>query len=382
MTDKPLASRKILYLVTEDWYFWSHRLPMARAARAAGADIVVACRVTNHGDRIRDEGFELVEIPFDRSGLNPVRDFGTVRHILSAYKTVRPDLVHHVALKPSLYGALAAWLAGVPAVINAMAGMGFMFISDSFKARLLRPAIKQAFSWFNNRRNTRVIVQNGDDARLFERDFGVKADHIRIIPGSGVDIEKFQPSPESSGMPVAVCISRMLWDKGIGELVEAARLLKKRGVALTIRLVGPTDANPASVSPDQLARWQQEGVVDVAGASDDVSGEYARAHIAVLPSYREGLPKSLLEAAACGRPMVATDVPGCREVCLDGRTGLLVPAQSVDALADALQRLASDPSLRQLFGAEARHLVETKLADHVIAGQTVDLYVELVGQGR
>lgn len=378
MTDKPLAGRKLLYLVTEDWYFWSHRLPMARAAQAAGAKVIVACRVTDHGDLIRGEGFDLVPVPFDRSGLNPLRDFGTFRHILKLYRKHRPDIVHHVALKPSLYGALAAWIAGVPAVVNAMAGMGFMFISDSVKARLLRPVIQHAFRRLNNRRNSRVIVQNGDDAALFEKGFGVKADHIRIIRGSGVDIGKFQPVPEPQGPPVAVCVSRMLWDKGIGELVEAARLLRQRGVGMTIRLVGPTDANPASASPEQLAAWEREGVVEVAGPSSDVAQVYADAHFAVLPSYREGLPKSLLEAAACGRPMVATDVPGCREICRDGETGMLVPARSVEPLADALQRLAEDRALRQEFGANARRLTEEIFADTVIAQQTVDLYKSLI----
>lgn len=374
MTDKPLAGRKILYLVTEDWYFWSHRLPMAKAARAAGAHVIVACRVSAHGALIREQGFDLVDIPFDRSGLNPVRDFGTFRHILRCYRDHRPDIVHHVALKPALYGALAAWMAHVPAVVNAMAGMGFMFISDSPKARLLRPAIRTAFRWLNNRRNSRVVVQNGDDKQLFEEEFGVRADHIRVIRGSGVDVDKFQPQPEPANTPVAVCVSRMLWDKGIGELVGAARLLKQRGVALTVRLVGPTDANPATASPEELAAWEREGIVQVAGPSEDVAGEYARAHIAVLPSYREGLPKSLLEAAACGRPMVATDVPGCREICRDGETGLLVPARSVEPLADALQRLAEDKALREEMGMAARRLVTECFADDVIAAQTVSLY--------
>ncbi|RED44680.1 glycosyltransferase family 4 protein [Aestuariispira insulae] len=373
-----LRGKTILYLVTEDWYFWSHRLPVARAAKQAGARVVVATRVNDHGDRIRAEGFELADIPFDRSGLNPVRDSKTLMAVLRLYRQVQPNLVHHVALKPALYGAIAAWRAGVPAVVNAMAGMGFMFISDSPKVKILRPVIKLAFRLLNNRRCSRLILQNGDDKKLFMREMGVRPDHIRVIRGSGVDLARFSVRPEPVGTPVAVCVSRMLWDKGIGELVEAARILRKRNAPVTIRLVGPTDDNPASIPQGVLDRWAAEGVVEVLGPSNDIAAVYADAHIAVLPSYREGLPKSLLEAAACGRPMVATDVPGCREVCREGETGLLVPLKSTVELADALEKLANSPDLRRAMGAAARNAAETEFADTIIAAETMELYQELV----
>jgi glycosyltransferase involved in cell wall biosynthesis len=170
----------------------------------------------------------------------------------------------------------------------------------------------------------------------------------------------------------------MLHDKGIGELVEAARLLKKRGVDLRVRLVGATDDNPASIDEALLAAWKAEGVVEVAGPSTDIPGEYARAHIAVLPSYREGLPKSLLEAAAAGRPMVATDVPGCREICRDGETGLLVPARTVEPLAAALEKLAADPALRARFGNRAREVAVAEFAEAIVVRQTLDLYRALL----
>jgi glycosyltransferase involved in cell wall biosynthesis len=179
-------------------------------------------------------------------------------------------------------------------------------------------------------------------------------------------------------MPIAVCVSRMLHDKGIGELVEAARLLKRRRVPLRVRLVGATDDNPASIDERQLAAWAAEGAVEVAGHSTDIPGEYARAHIAVLPSYREGLPKSLLEAAAAGRPMVATDVPGCREICRHGETGLLVSARSVEPLADALEKLATDPALRERLGRRARHVAATEFSEEIVVRQTLDLYRSLL----
>lgn len=378
-----LSGRTVLLLVTEDWYFWSHRLPLARAARDAGARVVVAARMSDYREAIRAEGFELHDIPFDRAGFDPRRDFAAFAAITGAYRGLRPDLVHHVALKPSLYGALSAWLTGVPAVANAMAGMGYLFTSSALRARLFQPLVRAALRVLNNRANTRLIVQNDDDRLLFEQDIGVRPERIVVIRGSGVDIAAFTPVPERSGRPLAICVSRMLWDKGVGELVEAARELKRRGCGLTIRLVGPGDANPASVPAAILEEWRREGSVEIAGPSTDIAGEYARAHIAVLPSYREGLPKSLLEAGACGRPMVATDVPGCREICRDGITGLLVPAKTVGPLADALQRLAEDQALRRRMGEAARALVEREFSDRVVAARTLRLYKELMdGAGR
>lgn len=369
-----LAGRKIVYLVSEDWYFCSHRLPIARAARDAGTEVVVATRVREHGARIEAEGFRLVPLELSRSGRNPIHDLATLVDLIRLYRRERPDITHHVALKPALYGSIAAWLTGTPMMVNAFAGMGFVFISDGLFARAVRHFVRASFRFLLNRPNSRVIVQNPDDFALFAETIGVAPGRITIIRGSGVDTEHYRPTPEPDGVPVAVCVSRMLWDKGIGELVEAARLLRDRGTALRIRLVGPRDDNPAAIPAETLAAWSQEGIVEVAGASDDIAGEYARAHIAVLPSYREGLPKSLLEAAAAGLPMVATDVPGCREVCRHDETGLLVPLKSSAPLADALQTLAEDASLRARYGAAARALTETAFAEPIIVSQTMGLY--------
>ena len=369
-----LAGRKILYLVSEDWYFCSHRLPIARAARDAGAEVLVATRVRDHGHLIETEGFRVIPIELSRSGRNPFNDLATLIGLVRLYRRERPDITHHVALKPALYGSVAAWLTGTPIMVNAFAGMGFVFISEGLFARAVRPVVHAAFRFLLNRPASQVIVQNPDDFALFAETVGVAPSRITIIRGSGVDIEHYRPAREPDGAPVAVCVSRMLWDKGIGELVEAARLLRDRGTTLRIRLVGPRDDNPAAIPAETLAAWSREGIVEVAGASDDIAGEYARAHIAVLPSYREGLPKSLLEAAAAGLPIVATDVPGCREVCRHDETGLLVPLKSSEPLADALQTLAEDASLRARYGEAARALTETAFAEPVIVSQTMKLY--------
>ena len=374
-----LSGRKIIYLVSEDWYFCSHRLPLGIAALEAGAEVVVATRVNKHGPQIEAGGLRLAPIDMRRSGTNPFTDIATIRQITDLYRREQPDLVHHVALKPILYGGYAAWRTGVPAVVNAVAGMGFIFISEGLFARTIRPFVARAQRSLMNRANTRTILQNPDDVALYRESIGVEGERLTVIPGAGVDIEKFAYVPEPFGAPIAVCVSRMLRDKGIYELVAATRLLHEKGIELRVRLIGPTDENPASIPRATLAEWNREGIVEVVGASDDIAGEYARAHIAVLPSYREGLPKSLLEAAACGRPIVATDVPGCREVCIEGETGLRVPARTVEPLAAALERLAVDPNLRRRFGENARRRAETVFAEGIINGQTLALYEKMLG---
>ena len=381
-----LDGRRILYLVSEDWYFCSHRLPIARAARHAGAEILVATSVANHGGAIEGEGFRLLPVKIERSGLNALTDLSTLWSLIRLYRRERPDIVHHVALKPVLYGSLAAWIAGVPNVVNALAGLGFLFISDGILASLLRPLVRFAFRILFNRKNSRLILQNSDDVSLFRDQIGIQAGRIDMIRGSGVDILRYQPTPEPGATPehpvVALCVTRMLWDKGIGELVAAARLLKTRGVAITVRLVGPSDRNPAAIDAATLDGWQREGIVDVAGPSEDIPGEYARAHIAVLPSYREGLPKSLLEAAAAGRPIVGSDVPGCREICREGQTGFLVPAHSIEPLAEKLAVLASDAELRQKMGAAARKAAEEEFSEAIVIKQTLALYGDALQKKR
>ena len=371
--EAPLQGKIILYLVTEDWYFWSHRLPIARAARDAGAQIFVAACMNDHKERIEAEGFQAVDIPFDRSGLNPLRDFGTLSAIVKTYRQVRPDLVHHVAVKPVLYGSIAALITSVPAIINAMAGLGFLFISQSRKARMIRSVFQKVFAILGNRHNTRLIVQNRDDRAIFEQ-IGIRSEKLILIRGSGVDVDAFTPTPEPDGTPIALCVSRMLKDKGIYELVEAARILKERNVPIKIRLVGGTDANPTSIPLAQLERWAADGIIEYAGHSNDIAGEYSRSHIAVLPSYREGLPKSLLEAAACGRPIVATDVPGCRDVCVNGKTGILVPVKESMLLVNALGHLAFSSTIRKSFGKTAREKVVSEFSEEIVVYKTLNLY--------
>ncbi|HYM04498.1 MAG TPA: glycosyltransferase family 4 protein [Stellaceae bacterium] len=373
------ARPKLIYLVTEDWYFWSHRLPMARAARAAGYDVAVATRVFEHGERIRGEGFALHPLQWRRRSVGPMATLRAIAEIAALYRRERPDIVHHVALKPAVLGGIAALLAGVPFVVNAVTGVGFVASSPSLRARVLRLPVNFVLARLLERGNSRVVVQNDDDRRLLLALNPHAGNRIAVIRGSGVDLTRFHPVPEPPAPPVvAAYVGRLLADKGVPVLIEAQQRLQRRGIDVRLMLVGaPDPENPSSVTPAQLAQWRTLPGVTLLGHQSEIPAVWASAHIAVLPSRREGLQKSLLEAAAMARPIVATDVPGCREIARGGVNALLVPPDDPAALAAALEQLAHDTELRHRFGAASRRLVETDLGDAAVGAATVALYREL-----
>jgi len=370
---------RILYLVTEDWYFCSHRLPLACAALRAGFDVVVATRVQDHGRIILDAGLRLRSLKLRRAGKNPFSELRAISELIKIYRTEQPDIVHHVALKPVLYGSLAAWWARVPAVVNAITGTGFRLASSDLRARLVRPFINGALRLALNRAGSRVILQNPDDRDILGRNVLRNAKEVVLIRGSGVDLELFRPEPEPPDTPVVLLASRMLRDKGVVEFVKAARLLRGERVRARFVLVGDEDrANPSSLSPSWLERMQAEGVVEWWGHRTDMSNVFKASHIVCLPSYREGLPKVLLEAAASGRPIVTTDTPGCREVVRHGENGLLVPVREVEALANAIRVLLESPELRHRMGIRGRELVEEQFGIQKVIEETLRLYDELL----
>ena len=373
---RPQPAKRILYVVSEDWYFLSHRLPMARAARDAGFDVHVATNVRNGAEAIARKGFTLHAVPFTRGRVAPGGIFATIRALRRIHRTVKPDIVHRVALQPTVLDALAA--VGLPgASINAITGLGHTFIANTFKARLLRGMIGFVLRHLVNRKPGVALVQNPDDAKLMSA-FGFPPERVALIPGSGVDVVHLQPQPEPDGSPTAGFVGRLLADKGLRTLIEAHRIVRTKISDAQLIVAGTLDAaNPASIPEQELAQWRKEPGVTFLGHVTDIAGVWARAHIAVLPSRREGFPKSLLEAAACGRAMVATDVPGCREIVIPGETGLLVPADDPAALAQAIQTLMASPELRYQMGAAARHLTETRFSTEAIGSATVDLYRRL-----
>jgi glycosyltransferase involved in cell wall biosynthesis len=376
-----MSSPRLLYLVTEDWYFCSHRLPLAAAARDAGFDVSVATRVREHADEIRRAGVEPIPIGLSRRSVNPFRELGTLREIVRTYRTVKPDIVHHVALKPVVYGSLAARLAGVPSVVNALAGLGYVFSSQDRRARLVRPAVEAAFRALLDRPGRRLIVQNPDDLALLEGERVISPGRAALIRGSGVDLDRFTPAPEPVGTPLVVLAARMLRDKGVVEFVAAAERLKADGVAARFALVGDPDPdNPASIPVDTLRRWSAGGAVEWWGWRDDMVEVFHQSHVVCLPSYREGLPKALIDAAACGRAIVTCDVPGCREVVREGDNGLLVPPRDAAALAAALRRLLADAALRRAMGERGRARAVAEFSLGRVIEQTLELYRALLAE--
>lgn len=365
-------SPKILFFVTEDWFVCSHWLPLIEGAKKAGFDVAVATRTNRHAEKILRHGVRVVPFEISRRGSNLFREFGVILRLMQIYRKEQPDIVHHVAMKPMLYGSLVAHLTRVPYTVNWVAGMGWLFVSNKWRAKILRIAIRKVLGVLL--RGTSVIVENKDD-RAIIANLGVADQHIHLIRGAGVDTLLYAPSPEPDGVPLVVLPARMLWDKGVGEFVDAATRLKKRGVNARFVLVGEPDAeNPASVPTEQLIIWQKEGAVEWWGRREDMPQVLAQSHIVCLPSYREGLPKSLLEAASCGRPIVTTDVPGCREIVRDEDNGLLVEACDAVALADALARLLADPELRQQMGQRGRERVLGEFSQERIVAQVLALY--------
>jgi glycosyltransferase involved in cell wall biosynthesis len=368
-------SLKIIFLVAEDWYFLSHRLSLARACRDLGWDVVVATHVDRHGDAIRREGFRLIPIRMVRRSRHLIHELGTIKELTLIYAREKPDIVHQIGLKPVIYGSLASMVGHAGLVVNALAGMGYIFTSGSTSIRLARQIIKLLL-WVSFRpRRHRLILQNRHDAALFAVGGICRVNQTQIIRGSGVDLEKFVPSIEPGGMIIVALVSRMLKDKGVCETVLAARELKRRGSKTQIWLVGAPDAdNPSSLSEEALCRWHKEGCVDWLGYQDDVKAVWSKAHIAILPSYREGMPMALLEAAASGRPMITTDVPGCNELVEDGVNGLLVPANDWLKLADSIEILSQSAGMRARLGAAARKKVEVGYGLKETVNQTLAVY--------
>lgn len=372
---------KLIFLVTEDWYFCSHRLPMARAARDSGFDVAVATRVTAHGAAIRAEGFALHPLRWKRRAVGPVASLMALIEIWRLYRRERPLIVHHVALKPALLGGIAARLAGVPIVVGMVTGMGYLGGSDRPAARLLGRLARWIAPMALFGRRGRVIVQNEEDRQALAAICPGKTARIVLIPGSGVDLTRFTPAPAPAALPVTVAYAgRMIEIKGVGVLVAAQQRARQHGIDLRLVLAGDSDdENPSAIARTTLQRWAGLPGVTWLGRRDDVRAVWRDAHIAALASLGgEGVPKSLLEAAAMARPIVASDIAGVRSIAQQQVSALLVPPGDEAALADALTTLARDGALRARLGAAGRKRVEQGFSDEAIAAATRALYRALL----
>lgn len=349
--------KRILFVCNVDWFFVSHRLPIAIAAHNAGFDVHIACQLTNKKEELERYGFTVHKIPLDRSGTSVINELQTIFSIFRLVKKVSPLLMHVITIKPVLYAGIVARVLGISKVAS-ISGLGFVFIAEGMKSRLLRAFVSALYRFSLNNKKTRVIFQNTTDRDLFTSQSITTEEQTLIIRGSGVDLDTYEVADEPEGSPVVILLARLLIDKGVHEFVQAASILKSKGVNCRMVLAGDTDENPKSVSKTQIHEWVSKGLVEYWGYTSDVNKTYAESHIAVLPSYREGLPKSLIEAAACGRAVITTDVPGCRDAITPNETGLLVPVKSTVELADAIERLCMDEKLRRTYGMAGRQLAE------------------------
>jgi len=381
-----VESRRLLFVVNVGWFFVSHRLSLALAARDAGYEVHVATaldRDLDAGTRtlLESHGLTVHELRFSRSGANPFELLRDLADLIALYRRLDPDLVHLVALKPMLLGGIAAKLMGIRRVILAVPGRGSVFSARGPAAWLRRSLAKVLYRLAYRRGANRVIIQNTEDRDYFLERGVFDAMDVRLIRGSGADISHFRPAPEPGGVPIVVFASRMLKEKGAALFVAAAQRLRDGGVSGRFVLVGdPDPGNPHSHTRAELQAWADSGAVEWWGHRTDIAGVFAGCHIVCLPTfYGEGVPKVLIEAAACSRPIVTTDQPGCRDIVRNGENGLLVPPRDADALATALQRLLSDASLRTAMGARGRALVEAEFSLDIVVRQTLEIYRELLG---
>ena len=383
MNDGAVSSRtKVLLFANTEWYLYNFRRSLALALQAQGYELLLISPPGPYGQKLRELGLRWEPVPMDRRSLNPLREARLLAWLVALFRRERPALVHGFTIKCAVYGSLAARVARVPARVNAVAGMGYVFTSADAKARMLRPLVRGLMHAALDGTNARLILQNPDDVALFERAGFVDRAHIRLIPGSGVDCSRFagRAAPRDSAKPLRVLLAtRLLWDKGVAEFVAAARQLRGEGRDLHFLLAGdPDPGNPAAVPEADVRAWHDEGVVEWLGHVDDMSALLSSVDMVVLPSYREGLPKTLIEAAACGLPLVTTDVPGCREVVTDRVNGLLVPARDAIALAKAIARLHDDSGLAERLGAAARTKALGRFDERIVIAETIAVYRELL----
>lgn len=366
----------IAYVVNNPDFLISHRLEVCLAAQAQGNQVHVICPVKSSISKLKDLGFKVHCIEFGRSSKNPITEIKVIYQLVSVFKSVKPDLVHLITIKPYLYGGIAARLAGVKAVVSAVAGLGMLFSSTELKYRLLRLGIYPLFKLAFGHKNQIVIFQNEEDRKALVNWRVVGKDQVRMIRGSGVDLTECPVVVEPEGVPIIAFAGRLLKDKGVEVFVEASRLLNERNIPARFWLIGePDSGNANSVTQQQLTLWEKEGSVELFGFRKDIPSLFSRSNIVTLPSfYGEGLPKVLIEAAACGRPVITTDHPGCRDAIEPNKSGVLVPIKDELALADAIQYLIENRGERLKMGRAGRQLAEKEFSVEKVVDEHIRIY--------
>lgn len=367
---------KIILFANTDWYLYNFRLSLAKELRSQGHEVIFLSAPGPFQNLLLEEGFQWISFPLSRQGINPIYEMWTLWRLTRLYRDVHPEVVHHFTIKPVLYGSIAAHLLGIRGIINSITGLGHVFIDSEPITRLIRRVASWLYRF--NLRGTEVIFENPEDRQIFIEWRFIKPEQSHLILGTGVDLGRFYPTAKDNHPLIVLFSSRLLVTKGVLEYVQASRILKQRGVVARFVLAGRTDpGNPASIPEEQIEEWKEADFLEWWGWQDDMPSALAKADIFCLPSYREGVPNALLEATACGLPIVTTDTPGCRDVVTDGVNGILVPVKDSQAIADALETLIADDALRQRMGNAGRELA-VKFTDIKINQETVAVYNSLL----
>ena len=376
-------NKKLLILINDLNFFCSHRLPIAEASKVNGFDVVIGYGELGSADPklLEKKGFKLTFVPMERGGLSFFKDLKNFFYIWHFFKNEKPDIVHLVTIKPYLYGGIISRLIGIPSLVSAVSGLGTLFVHKNFKSKFIRLLLYPIYRWAFNHSNQKVIVQNEDDAKLLVELGVLNPLKVKLIKGSGVKLANFSKFTEPTGVPVVCFAARLLRDKGIYDYIDAARLLKERGIQARFLLAGDLDIkNPSGINLRELNKIKEKNYIEIIGYKKDIPTLYANSNIVCHPSYREGLPKSLIEAAAASRAVVTTDVPGCRDAIIPNKTGLLVPVNDSQKLADALQWLIENPSKRIEMGKEGRRFAEREFAIEKVVRCHLDIYKDLINE--
>jgi glycosyltransferase involved in cell wall biosynthesis len=368
----------LLFVVNIDWFFLSHRLPIALEAIRQGWQVHIATGLTDRRRELEEHGLIVHPLQLERAGVGILNALGSAWELLKVIRQVRPHVIHTVTIKPVLLGGMVARIAKVPSLVSAVPGLGSVFVAKGLVARLKRMLVRSGYRIALRHRNQKVIFQNTGDQQTVLSMAGVDPSDVVLIRGSGADLARFIPRPWPEGAPIVVLASRLLWNKGIQEFVSAARLIRQRGGDAKFVLVGTPDAaSPTSVPERQIDEWVREGVIEWWGQRSDMEAVLAASNLVVLPSYSEGIPKILIEAAACARPVVTTDVPGCREAIEVGVTGVVVPCRDSTALANAIEQMLSNPAKCKLMGEAGRALAEREYDVAQVARAHLRIYSDL-----
>lgn len=373
-------SRKILIIVNVDWFFLSHRLPIALEAMKEGYEVHVAMGITDKLEQLESYGLTIYPLQITRGRTSFKKDLLAFYQIVKLFRQLKPTLVHLVTIKPIIFGGIAARLTGVPAVVAAISGLGFVSVANGFMATVKRWFVSYAYRVALGKNNLIIIVQNPDDQAYLNKHVGLPVKKFRLIPGSGVDLACYKPTDLPVGIPIILMACRLIVHKGVWEFVEAAKILRKRNIDIRFYLAGDIDTdNPASLKPDDLCTIKSEGCVELLGKRNDMEKLIAASYLVVLPSYYgEGLPKILIEAAACSRAVVTTNLLGCRDAIEPNVTGLLVPPRDAQTLANTIEQLVNNPAQCAAFGKAGRKLAEKKFDINQTIRDHLQVYSELL----